>query len=149
MMNWLKTNVTQARAKLAAEASKFKNKSFMEAVVAGCAMVAAADGHVSSEEKQKMAGYIQNADELKHFNMAQVIASFDKVIGSFDFDAAIGKAEAMKIIGRIRASEEQARMLVRVVCAIGAADGDFDADERRVAAEIATELGLNPVDFDL
>ncbi len=30
-----------------------------------------------------------------------------------------------------------------------ASDGDFDADEQRVAAKIALELGLNPSEFDL
>ena len=62
MLNWLKENAAQARSKLTAEASKFKNKAFMEAVVNGCALVAAADGSIDSSEKQKMAGFIERAD---------------------------------------------------------------------------------------
>jgi tellurite resistance protein TerB len=149
MMAWLKGNAEAARAKLTAEASKFKNKSFMEAVVAGCAIIAAADGTVSADEKQKMAGFIQRADELKHFEMSKVIEVFNKVSGDFEFDAAIGKASAMQTIGKIKGNPEQAKLLVRVVCAIGAADGDFDADEQAVAREICVELGLTPADFDL
>ena len=45
------------RATLAAEASKFRNREFMQAIVAACALMAAADGKISSEEKQKMMGY--------------------------------------------------------------------------------------------
>lgn len=149
MLNWLKDKGAEARSKLTAEVSKFRNRSFMEAVVAGCALVAAADGKIASEEKQKMAGYIRNADELKHFAMTDVIAFFEKIVGNFDFDAAIGKAEALKVIGRIRGNEEQARILVRVICAIGASDGNFDASERAVAREICLELDLKPGDFDL
>lgn len=149
MLNWLKSTSENARDKLAAEASKFKNRTFMEAVVAGCALVAAADGTVCSDEKQKMAGYIRSADELKHFDMKQVIESFDKIISQFDFDATIGKGEALKVVGRVRGNNEQARMLVRVTCAIGAADGDFDPDEQAVVREICKELGLDPADFDL
>ena len=149
MLNWLKTNAENARNKLAAEASKFKNRSFMEAVVAGCALVAAADGSIDAEEKQKMAGFIQRADELKHFDMRQVIEVFNKTAGDFEFDQSIGKAAALQTIGKIKGNDEQSRLLVRVICAIGAADGDFDADEQAVAREICVELGLNPGDFDL
>lgn len=149
MFDWLKQNVEQARSKLTAEASKFKNRSFMEAVVNGCALVAAADGNIDSSEKQKMAGFIERADELKHFDMRQVIEVFQKAAADFEFDHGIGKGSALKAIGKIKGNDEQARLLVRVVCAIGAADGDFDAQERAMVVEIARELGLNPADFDL
>lgn len=149
MLSWLKDKGLEARGRLTAEVSKFRNRSFMEAVVAACAMVAAADGTVSSEEKQKMAGFIRNSDELKHFSMPEVIAYFEKVIGNFDFDAEIGRAEALKVIGRLRGNEEQARIVVRVACAIGASDGNFDDDERAVVRSICVELGLKPADFDL
>lgn len=149
VMNWLKENATVARAKLASEVSKFKNRAFMEAVVSGCALVSAADGSIDSSEKQKMAGFIERSEELKHFDMRQVIEVFNKAVGDFEFDHTIGKATALKTIGKVKGNEEQARLLVRIVCAIGAADGDFDAQERSVVSDIARELGLNPADFDL
>lgn len=149
MLNWLKDKGNNARSRLTAEVSKFKNRTFMEATVAACAMVAAADGTISAQEKQKMAGFIRNSEELKVFEMTEVIAVFEKVVGNFDFDAEIGKAEALKLIGRLRGNEEQARVMVRVACAIGASDGDFDEDEKSVARGICKELGLNPSDFDL
>lgn len=149
MLNWLKQNAEQARSKLTAEASKFKNRTFMEAVVNGCALVAASDGNIDSSEKQKMAGFIERAEELKHFEMSQVIEVFQKAASDFEFDHGIGKASALKVIAKIKGNEEQSRLLIRVVCAIGAADGNFDADEKAMVAEIARELGLNPADFDL
>lgn len=149
MLNWLKDSANKTRDRLAAEASKFKNRSFMEAVVSGCALVAAADGDISADEKQKMAGFIQRADELKHFEMRQVIEVFNKAAGDFEFDAAIGKASALQTIGKIKGKDDQARLLVRVICAIGAADGDFDANEQAVVREICVDLGLIPTDFDL
>ena len=149
MLKWLKENTDAARAKMAAEVSKFKNRAFMEAVVSGCALVAAADGSIDAEEKQKMAGFVERADELKHFDMREVIEVFQKTAGDFEFDHAIGKATALKTIGKIKGNEEQGRLLVRIVCAIGAADGDFDANERAVVSEIVRELSLDPVDFDL
>ena len=148
-LNWLKENVTKARENLTAEVAKFKNRPFMEAVVSGCALVAAADGSVDASEKQKMAAFLERSDEPKHFDIRQVIEVFNKTVGDFEFDHEIGKANALQTVGKVRGKEDQARVIVRVVCAIGAADGDFDADEKAVVREIARELGLNPEDFDL
>ncbi len=149
MMNWLKTNTAAARKKMADEMTKFKNRDFMEAVVAGCAIVAAADGTVSSEEKQKMVGYMQSSDELKVFRMEDVIASFTETTAKFEFDATIGKGEALRKIAKIKGKDGADRLLVRVCCAIGAADGDFDADEKAAVVSICKELGLDPAEFDL
>lgn len=102
MLEWLKTNATAARDKLSAEVSKFQNREFMEAVVCGCALVAAADGEISSNEKQKMIGFIQNAKELKAFEVKDVIKSFNAVCDQFEFDQQIGRAQALKSIGQLR-----------------------------------------------
>jgi len=149
MLDWLKNNATAAREKLATEVSKFRNREFMEAVVAGCALVAAADGNISSGEKQKMIGFIQNSDELKVFDLQEVIKTFTDICLKFEFDAEIGRAEALRTICKLRGKDDAGRLLVRVCCAIGNSDGEFDESERTVCRNICTELGLNAADFGL
>ncbi len=141
-LNQQKTNLSDA-------VTRFKNKDFMDAVVAGCALVAAADGGISTEEKQKMAGFIQRTDELKVFDMAEVIKQFNKFADNFAFDHLIGKGEALRTISKIKKNVEAARLLVRVCCAIGTADGDFDETEKTMVREICTELGLAAAEFGL
>ncbi len=143
--DWL----NQQKTSMSDTMTRFKNKEFMDAVVAGCALVAAADGSISAEEKQKMAGFIQRTDELKVFDMQDVIKQFNKFTDNFEFDHMIGKGEALKAIGKIKKNEEGARLLVRVCCAIGLADGDFDASEKAMVQDICTELGLNASEFGL
>ena len=149
MLNWLTNKTGEARKAVTAGVSNFRNREFMEAVLAACAMIASADGDVSSAEKQKMMGYVTNADELKHFGQDKVIAYFQSIIGKMEFDPALGRAEALKVIGRIKGKEEQARMVVRVACVIGASDGNFDDKEKAVVRQICVDLGLNPADFDI
>lgn len=149
MLDWLKKNSETARAALTAEIGKYKNRKFMEAVVSGCALVAAADGNVTSDEKQKMIGYMQTSDELKVFKMLDVMNAFNDAVSKLEFDAEIGKAEALKTISKVRDDEGAAKLLVRVCCAIGSADGEFDQQERSMVALIATDLGLDPSEFDL
>lgn len=149
MLGWLKTNAIAAREKLTTEVSKFKNREFMEATANACAMIAAADGEVSSAEKMKMTGFINNSPELKAFNLNDVIKVFNDACGKFEFDFNIGQAEALKTIGKIKKDEAASRLLVRVACAIGASDGDFDEREKAACRMICQDLGLNPADFDL
>jgi tellurite resistance protein TerB len=149
MLDWLKTNVAATREKLATEVGKFRNREFMEGLVAGCALVSAADGNIDSAEKQRMTGFIQNSAELKVFDLGDVIKSFNAYCEKFEFDAEIGKAEALRAVGKLRSKPDAARLLVRVCRAIGSADGDFDESERAVCRTICTELGLNPADFEL
>lgn len=149
MFDRLKQTAVQAGSKLSTEASKFRNRTFMEAVVNGCVLVAAADGSIDAAEKQKMAGFIQLSDELKHFDVGEVIKVFQTAAAEFESDNVLGKVCALEKIRKVKANEDQARLLVRVVSAIGAADGDFDAQEKEMVAEIARELGLNPADFNV
>ncbi len=145
VMNW----INEQRSKLAAEVQKFQNRSFMEAVVAGCALVSAADGSIDATEKQKMLGFIQQSDALKVFKTEDIIEVFNKTVGKFEFDHSIGKAEALQVIAKLKGKADQAKLMVRVCCAIGAADGDFDNDEKQVVREICRELDLDPAEFDL
>jgi tellurite resistance protein TerB len=143
--NWLqgtKKNLTD-------QVKKFKNKDFMDAVVAGCAVVAAADGSIDASEKQKMTGYMSRSEELKVFDMSDVISRFNHYAQNIEFDVMIGKQEAIRSIAKFRTKPEIARVIVGVCCAIGAADGDFDQKEKAVVREICQALGLNPVEFNV
>lgn len=143
--NWVK----ETTATLKTEVSKYKNRTFLEATVAGCALVAAADGNISSEEKQKMIGFMKQSDALSVFDTSEVIPLFEKFAGNFSFDFMIGKGECLQVIGKLKKDVGASRLLVRVCCAVGAADGNFDDSEKAVIREICTELGLNPEEFSL
>ncbi|MCP4699113.1 MAG: tellurite resistance TerB family protein [Gammaproteobacteria bacterium] len=142
---WLNKQTSNAKDSV----TRFKNKEFMDACVAGCALVAAADGNIDATEKQTMAEYINRSEELKVFDMHAVIKRFNHYADNFAFNQMIGKGEALKAIAKIKKNAEAGRLLVRVCCAIGMADGDFDQNEKSMVRDICTELGLPPNDFGL
>jgi tellurite resistance protein TerB len=128
---------------------KFKNKDFLNAAMAGSALIAMADGSISSEEKQKMIKFIENNDALSVFTTNDVIKAFQDFVGQIEFDKDIGEAKAYQALAKMKSNDEAARLLIRMIISIGSSDGNFDADEKKIAAKIAKELGLNPVEFDL
>ena len=140
--------VKQQAGTLTNEVKKFKNQDFLDAITAACALVAGADGTIDSSEKQKMAGYVQRSDELKVFDTSKVITTFNKYAEGLDFDYSIGKFDCLKAIGKIDKADAK-EILVRVACAIGAADGDFDKEEKAIVREICKEINLSPSKFSL
>ena len=148
-LEWLKQRYSEVSASLKTEVTKIRSKGFLEAVVAGCALVAHADGVVKPEEKQKMMGFLRNSEVLSVFGADEIIAIFDKYAKQFEFDAQIGQASALQAVAKVKDKEAEARLMVRVCCAVGAADGDFDDQEKAIVRKICAELGLNPKDFDL
>ena len=148
-LEWLKQRFNEVSTNLQSEVTKLKNKGFLEAAVAGCVIVAHADGVVKPEEKQKMMGFLRNSEMLSVFSPEEIISLFDKYSKHFEFDYQIGQASALQVIAKLKGKDAEARLMVRVCCAIGASDGNFDDNEKNAVRNICAELGLDPKDFDL
>ena len=144
-LNQLKTKANELKT----EALKYKNKDFLNAAMAGSALVAMADGSISSEEKQKMIKFIENNDALSIFTTSDVIKAFQDFVGQLEFDKDIGEAKAYQAIGKMKSNTEASRLLVRMIIAIASSDGLFDNDEKKVAVKIAKELAIDPAEFEL
>ncbi|MGZ8097188.1 MAG: tellurite resistance TerB family protein [Methylosarcina sp.] len=136
-------------SELKTEALKFKNKDFLQAAMAGSALIAMADGSISSEEKQKMIKFIESNDSLSIFSTSDVIKAFQDYVSQLEFDKDIGEAKAYQALGRMKSNAEAARLLMRMIIAIASADGIIDVNERKIAVKIAVELGLSPAEFEL
>ncbi len=144
-LSQLKTKANEFKT----EALKFKNKDFLNAAMAGSALIAMADGSISPEEKQKMIKFIESNDALSIFTTSDVIKAFQDFVGQLEFDKDIGEAKAYQAIGKMKSNTEASRLLIRMIIAIASSDGLFDNDEKKVAVKIAKELALNPAEFEL
>ena len=121
----------------------------MEAIAAGTAMIAYADGFISHEETAKLIEYIQIDENLKVFDLADVLDAFEKVIQDFEFDPKLGMEKAFKTIRQINRNTEEARILLMVCCAIAKADLEFTENEMKAVREICQVLGMNPAEFEV
>lgn len=145
----VKDAINLGREELIRQVSRNKNKRFMQGTIAVCARIAVSSDGVSTEEKQKMMGFLRSSEELKVFDTNEVIDFFNKLVSSFDFDVEIGKGETMKYILALRDKPEEAQLALRVGIAVAKSDGDFDQDEKLASREIAVALGFDPAEFNL
>lgn len=147
--NSFKDKFNAGRDELTKQVGRYKNRAFLEGTVAVCARIAVASDGVSSEEKQKMMGFLRASPELSIFDTNEVIHFFEKLVTSFSFDMEVGKGETMKYILALKNKPEQAQLAVRVGIAVAKSDGDFDATEQANAREIIQALGFQSAEFGL
>jgi len=129
--------------------ARFNNSTFATAAMSVCALVAAADGQVSAEEKTKTAKAIANTDQLKPFNATDLQTKFKEAIGKLEADIDFGKVELLSNIAKCKGDPDEATQLARLGIIIGGADGNFDEKEKAVMKEIVKELKLDPAEFNL
>ena len=134
---------------LFSKVQRVRRKDFMAAVTAASAMVAFADGIVRPEEMAKLIEYIRIDETLGVFDPVEVIGEFERFVDVLSFDFNIGKEKAFSAISKVARRSEEAKLIVLIACAIGAADEDFNNDQRLVVREICTRLGFDPREFDL
>jgi len=143
----LKSKGLLAGDQLKTKVGQFKSKDFAEASMATCALIAAADGSIEPEERQKTAAFITSNDVLSIFNAGELRESFDKWCSKLTADYDFGKIEALQAVGKLRSKPEQARAVVQVGVVIGGADGDFDPNEQRAVRELCQAVGIDPSEF--
>lgn len=145
----LKSKSADMNAQLKTKTSQLKNKDFAAGSMAMCALVAAADGSVDPTERSKTAGLITSNDTLSIFPAAELREKFDHYCDKLTSDFDFGKIEALQAIGKLRGKDVMARAVIQVGIIIGGADGNFDADERKVVREACLAVGIDPQEFEV
>lgn len=143
------SGLKEKAGELKTQVMQFKNKTFLEAATAGSALIAMADGSVSSDEKKKMIKLIENNEALSVFKTSDVITSFSEHISNLEFDKDVGESKAYEALRKLKGKDIESRTVLRLIIAIASSDGDFDDDEKSSARKIATELGLPHSEFEL
>ena len=131
------------------EVHRAQNEHLMEGIVAGCALVAYADGWVTEYERSRMVGLIRGFDPIKAFGLDDVILTFTMITERFSEDYAKGERAALDAVARVRSAGRYPVLLVEACCAIADADGGFDEEERLAVVRICEVLAVDSADFGL
>jgi tellurite resistance protein TerB len=145
----LKGRLTDLQATTTTQVGKYKSKDFAKASMAMCALIAAADGTITADERRKTAGFIGSNDALKAFEPGELQDHFTFYASKLESDYDFGKVEAIATIGRLKGKPEAARAVIQVGIIIGGADGNFDEDEKRAVREACNAVGIAPAEFDV
>lgn len=145
----LKSRLTDMQSQATTQVGKFKSKDFAKASMAMCALIAAADGTITADERRKTAGFIGSNEALRVFEPSELQDHFTFYSSKLEKDYDFGKVEAIATIGKLKSKPEAARAVIQVGIIIGGADGNFDEDEKRAVREACNAVGIAPAEFDL
>ncbi len=145
----LRSRITDMSNTTKTQVGKFKSKDFAKASMAMCALIAAADGTITADERRKTAGFIGGNDVLSVFDVSELQDHFTFYAGKLESDYDFGKVEAIATIGKLRSKPDAARAVIQVGIIIGGADGNFDKDEQQAVREACLAVGIPPSEFDL
>ncbi len=131
------------------EVHRARSEHLMEGIIAGCAIVAYADGWVTQDERSRMLALIRGFEPIAIFGLDDVLATFEALSDRFVSDHDRAERESLEAVAKLRGAQRYPALLVETCCAIAAADGGFDAEERAAAIRICGVLGLDPADFNI
>lgn len=135
--------------KLFNKAKVIKNENLMQAIVAACLLMAAADGSISGDEVSKLEKLLNSNDNLSAFKgsaISKTIARYRQLLEA-DFD--VGKAKLLREIAEVSGSDEDSEDVFLNAMAIAKADGDISEKELLVAKAVASELNISLEQYGL
>lgn len=143
-MFWAK----KAKKDVSKSMAKFSGRTdFLEAVCASCALVATADGSVSSDEKKNAIKVVSTNPQLAAAFKTQEI---EKTLDTMLTRAEAGRTGRMglyKEIDQISVDDEMKETVYLTALDIAETDKNVGDQEREVLTQLAKRLGLNPDNY--
>lgn len=118
--------------------------ALMEAVVAGCALVAYSDGWVSPEETLRMRRLILRFEPAKALGLTEILRLFEEITLKFADDHDAGEKDAFELVSRLVGRSHESKLLIDTCCGIADADGGLDAEERETILKLCALLQISP-----
>jgi tellurite resistance protein len=145
--------IRTAKAALARERERFRNRSFLEATMAASALVAMADGEVKFSELSALDDLLESVRELQVYDphVAVDLCRFhvDAIAADAAAGADAGKVRALEVVGRIAGDDEAARLVIQMCLVISRSDGEFSDSEADMVRDLCAALWLDPGDVGL
>ncbi len=137
--------ISSLRQLLHEQLERRRQRGFLEAAMAACALVAAADGRVSLGERSRVDLILESLEGLSLFDPHEGVEAFNRYLQQLEDNPEDGREQVLAALrDQIEDDPAQGPLLVRLCQAIGAADGAPGPDQREAIAGLCSELGLEP-----
>lgn len=148
MLGLLKRVAKGASREVAAELGQ--NKDYLEAVCAGSALVAAADGEIEDEERKAIPGLIAaNPTLAKLYQREQIEKCMESMLSRAT--STSGKLWLQRELQDLRGKEKGSDMaadVIAVMIDVAGADGEIEEPERKAIAKVAGWIGVDIKQFE-
>lgn len=119
-------------------------KEYVEAMMAGAALVAMADRDQRLSELVTRDQVLERLGELQPVNTRDAVDMYDRHARAIADDFETGRRAVVALLSKFEGRHEELVTLVRACMAIGHADSDFSPKERSVVELICKTVGVDP-----
>ncbi len=127
-----------------AEMERHRNRPFLEAAMAACALASCADGEVTLSQRIRVDQILDTLERLRIFDPHDGVEIFNRFSkGILDAPRA-GQQAAQKALLPYTADPETASLLVRICLAVAEAGGDKSLSQHIQVVMLCGLLGVEP-----
>jgi len=126
-----------------------KSKPFLEGVMAACALVATANGHVSFGEKVRVDQILQTLEQLQVFDPHEGVNVFNDFAELILEHPATGHETAFLAMERIAKIPENGALMLRICMAVSEANTDNQLADHIEIVTICSRLNIDPKECGL
>ncbi len=130
--------------KLVYEARHYRNKDFLEAVMAVCALIALADDEFQAVERQRIFQAFARVPALRELDFHQALNILKAHVEALGRDGPAAKDMLYNKVGRMAGRHKRVRTLMRLAYLIILADDEVHEGELEEVRHICRLLGLEP-----
>ena len=140
MGGFLQSLLTDYRSHL----ERHRNRPFLEAVMAACALAAVADGEVSFSERIRIDQILDTLEELKVFDAHEAVDLFNQYSKGILASPKAGREAAMTAVRTVTGDRERADLLVRICLAVAEAKGEKSLSDQIEIVIFCSLIGVEP-----
>ena len=126
---------------------KHRDRGFLKAAMAACALTAYADGKVSYTERDKVEDILDSLRWLLLEDAGKAMETFESFVTALEDNTPVAEKVLLGKLSRISADQEAADLIVHIALEVIHADEHFNRAERLQLTEICDALGLNAADY--
>lgn len=145
MSGFLKTLIDNYEEHL----ERVRNRPFLEATMAACALIAIADGEVTFDERVRVDQILMTLDQLQVFDPHEGIDLFNDYAEAIQDRPREGREKAWQAIGLLDMDDETKALMLRICLAISAAKGEMPMSDQIEIVSLCSRLGIDPSDCGL
>ena len=116
--------------------------------MAAAALVATADGEVSFAQRSRLDDLLTRVEALQAHDVHDAADLFRIFAENILAHPEEGRARALKAVRRVGEEDDTARLLMRIACAMGRADGSYSRPGMVQIRRIAMTLGQSDLELD-
>jgi tellurite resistance protein len=126
------------------QAQRHRNRQFLEASMAACALVAMADGVVSFSQRVRVDQVMETLEELKVFDPHDGVNLFNEYAEAIMESPRKGRERALRALETEAEVPEKANLLIRICLAVSEVGGQIPLPEQVEIVALANRLGVDP-----